>query len=76
MEQFLPIIKNETDKKRLNATYYPYLFDRIKMLQNKPQEFGTQDVFDKKSSSIKPYKMLQIDIINENRKKFGLYPLK
>ncbi|MDA8693142.1 hypothetical protein N9L92_03700 [Saprospiraceae bacterium] len=75
MKEFLPLIKENTEKNLISRKLLPYLLDRINMIEGKPQQYGTQSQIDKDGNS-KIYK-LQNDIktTNELREQFDLRPL-
>lgn len=71
MEKCLPIIKNEIDNKRLTKTVYPNLYDRIELLNGRPQKFGTQSTMNE-LGEYELYKLLDKEKVNEWRKEYNL----
>ena len=74
MEKYLPILKNAAREGKAKMDQYAYLKDRVELLNNRPQIYGTQyNVHVDGSVSIKNLK--DSLNVNERRKEVGLMPL-
>ena len=75
MKKYIDLIKSEVDKRQISPHLYPLIYDRIKMLEGKPQKYGTQYIKDKDGKNIL-YKTLNKLTLNEERARYGLQPIK
>lgn len=57
-------------KQKASPSQYALMYDRIKMLEGKPQRFGTQ--FNKNSSGCRAWKMEEPEKVDEYRAQMGL----
>lgn len=71
---YLPMIKQQVDKKNIPATWYAELYDHHLMQANLPQKYGSL-LIQSKDKSIALYPMDSIDTVNQARKHIGLAPL-
>ena len=75
MEKFLPIIKHEIDVNHLPKEHYPFIHDRINLLKNLPQEYGTQFQVDPLGNEILINPIKDRKKLNENSAKYFLKAL-
>ncbi len=75
MEKYLPFIKKEIENETLNPKYYAYILDRIQMIKDLPQVFGTQ-VVENKRGLWELYKMQSMHRIDDLRESYNLGSLK
>lgn len=71
MYKYLPDIKKEVQNHNLNPNIYAYLVDRISLLKDEPQIFGTQ-VIEKGNDKWGLYKMKSFYKIDSLRESFNL----
>lgn len=75
MEEFLPLIRENTDKNLISRTLLPYLIDRIHMIKEEPQLYGTQSQYDEEHN-LKLYKLQNdINTTNQLRERYDLKAL-
>ena len=72
IEKYLPIIKKATENNQLFSHAYPFMLDRLCVLKNIPQLYGTQQIFNKEKQVMEVYKMDDIKEVNMRRKKYKL----
>lgn len=72
MEKYLPLIKYNIGIKNLSPIYFAYLHDRIEMLNNRPQTYGTQHIIDNASEDSILYKLEDPIKVNALRRSVGL----
>jgi hypothetical protein len=71
MEKYLPIIKKEVEQKRLTASAYPLLYDRLQIERGLSQKFGTQYYYDN-NDKMQFYQIEEEDKVNDYRKLYNL----
>ena len=76
MTKYLPMIKYNVNKKSLSPIFYAYLYDRVEMLNDRPQVYGTQFIVDNASEDSIMYKLDDPAQVNERRRRVGLQYLK
>jgi hypothetical protein len=69
----LQLMQNE--KNDINPQNIAYLEDRLNMLQNKPQRYGTQLRQDQETGRLKLYTITDIKTVNDARQAVGLETL-
>ncbi len=74
MEKYIQLIEDKIDKGKLSSSTFPMLYDRIQMLKDLPQKFGTQKV-EGKSGKWELYKLESKEKVNDFRKEYFLIPL-
>ncbi len=72
MIESLPMIKEKIDAHLLNPVTYPMLFDRIEMLQGRPQHYGTQYLLDKRDEKDVLYDVYDSKNLNKRRAEYCL----
>ncbi len=70
IEKYLPILKQEVKNRNLKPRTIAYLTDRLMLLKNKPQVYGTQ-YFDKNGER-ELYEIENVNKVNYRRFKVGL----
>lgn len=73
-KHYLKLLKN-AKKNEVKAEHAAYLEDRILMKEGRPQIYGTQVIFDKKTREAKPYKLVDKNNIDQMRFSVGLETL-
>ncbi len=76
MEKFLPVIKKNVDTRNLSPVAYAYMYDRICLLKDIPQLYGTQDIWNEVLEEYHPYKLDKPSTVNERRYNYGVMRLK
>ncbi|RZN81370.1 MAG: hypothetical protein EVB11_10530 [Winogradskyella sp.] len=71
MEYGLPFVQKAIRNLDLDATYYAYLYDRIQLVKDLPQLYGTQYNLDGTL-----YKLSEPEDVNKRREVYGLQPIK
>lgn len=71
MEYGLPFVQKAISNLDLDSTYYAYLYDRIQLVKNLPQRYGTQYNLDGTL-----YQLADPESVNKRRKEHGLWPIK
>jgi hypothetical protein len=75
MEEYLPLVARQCFEEDLPKTYYACLIDRIAILKGEHQVYGTQFYsLDKDTST--PYRLDDLEKVNQSRVKLGLEPLR
>ncbi|OGN15193.1 MAG: hypothetical protein A3G02_00335 [Candidatus Yanofskybacteria bacterium RIFCSPLOWO2_12_FULL_44_13b] len=72
----LGLLKKAVADKKMPQFTVPFLIDRIKMVEGKPQLFGTQFFKKTRSGKLHLWKIYNKKGIDKRRKKCGLEPLK
>ena len=70
MKEAFSHIEADYRKQKASPSQYALMYDRIKMLEGKPQRFGTQ--FNKNSSGCRAWKMEEPEKVDEYRAQMGL----
>ena len=70
MKEVFSHIEEDYRKQKASRSHYALMYDRIKMLEGKPQRFGTQ--FNKNSSGCRAWKMEEPEKVDEYRAQMGL----
>ena len=70
MKEVFSHIEADYRKQKASPSHYALMYDRIKMLEGKPQRFGTQ--FNKNSSGCRPWKIEEPEKVDEYRSQMGL----
>lgn len=70
MKEVFSHIEADYRKQKASPSQYALMYDRIKMLEGKPQRFGTQ--FNKNSSGCRAWKMEEPEKVDEYRAQMGL----
>jgi hypothetical protein len=71
MKKCLDLIEKEVQEERESSIHFAYLKDRILILQDKPQLFGTQYDWDKNNQlNLSPFD--DYELVNYRRKSIGL----
>lgn len=70
MKEVFSHIEADYRKQKVSPSQYALMYDRIKMLEGKPQRFGTQ--FNKNSSGCHAWKMEEPEKVDEYRAQMGL----
>lgn len=70
MKEVFSHIEADYRKQKVSPSQYALMYDRIKMLEGKPQRFGTQ--FNKNSSGCRAWKMEEPEKVDEYRAQMGL----
>lgn len=73
MRKYLKLMKKRIDENKPVTENYPLLFDRVAMLQNKKQTYGTQFVQDDNGKYV-PHAIKDIKNIDVYRSKFNMIP--
>jgi hypothetical protein len=74
--KYLPTLKQLCEEKEANWANYALMYDRVQMLQNLPQKYGTQMKLDNAQTGM--YELYQLEDetkVNEWRKEIGLKPI-
>jgi len=72
MEKYLPLIESNTNEGLLSSRHLPYLKDRINLLKDMPQEYGTQSHKDNNGKWTLYKLKYDIEKTNKLREGFGL----
>jgi len=76
MAQYLPIIENRCSEGEAEWKHYIMLYDRLQVMRNLPQRFGTQYKPPKSpDENLELFPLENPDKVNEWRKRFGIEPL-
>lgn len=76
-EQYLPLIKKAVFARELGSNYLATLEDRILLIKNKPQLYGTQISYDKAKKQEALYKWVgTLEDLEKRRDFMGMEPLK
>ncbi|MGZ8294975.1 MAG: DUF6624 domain-containing protein [Telluria sp.] len=70
MKEVFSYIEADYRKQKASPSQYALMYDRIKMLEGKPQRFGTQ--FNINASGCRPWKMEEPQKVDEYRAQMGL----
>lgn len=70
IKSFLPYIERAVKEKNLDPQYYTMTIDKIAVLENKPQIYGTE--YTMEGGQKKYYPIIDIDNINKRRRSNGL----
>lgn len=70
MKEVFSHIEADYRKQKASSSQYALMYDRIRMLEGKPQRFGTQ--FNKNSSGCRAWKMEEPEKVDEYRAQMGL----
>lgn len=76
MEKYLPLIEYNVKVKNLSPRLLPFLYDRIEMINGRPQIFGTQFTIKDNAVDQEMYDLYDPINVNFRRHKYGLYYLK
>lgn len=71
MNKCMDLLCEKVNKKVVNPLNYAYLSDRIAILGNQPQKYGTQFEWDEEDQLV-PCEMDNLKDVNQRRKKLGL----
>lgn len=69
-------VRESADQGRTPAWHAAYLEDRIAMSEGRPQRFGTQWLDDPRDGRIRPWKLADVERVNEFRASVGLPDLR
>ncbi len=69
-------VRESSDQGRTPAWHAAYLEDRIAMSEGRPQRFGTQWLDDPRDGRIRPWKLADLERVNEFRASVGLPDLR
>ncbi len=67
IKKYIGLIKQEIKNRNLHPSAYAYMYDRLAILQDKPQRFGTQSQLDEQTNEMKIYKCEDPDKVNYYR---------
>lgn len=70
MKEVFSYIEADYRKQKASPSQYALMYDRIKMVEGKPQRFGTQ--FNINSSGCRPWKLEEPQKVDEYRSQMGL----
>ena len=70
MKEVFSHIEADYRKQKASPSQYALMYDRIEMLEGRPQRFGTQ--FSKTSSGCRPWKIEEPEKVDEYRAQMGL----
>lgn len=77
LSYFLPILEEHCMEGEAEWLYYATMYDRLQILQNKLQRYGTQyKLLDDKGDKIELFPLEDPNKLNEWRQRLGLEPLK
>ena len=76
MEKYASYIESAFTNSNLDNQYYAMFKDRLLLYQNKKQIYGTQYIYDNKTSNYILENPLSIKEMNRNRQSIGLEPIK
>jgi len=75
-EKYLPMLRQRCEEKESNWQHYAMMYDRMKVLRNLPQKYGTQPVLNNENTGLYELAPLENESkVNEWRKEVGLPPL-
>lgn len=75
-QKYLPMLKQRCEEKEANWQHYAMMYDRMKVLHNLPQKYGTQPVLNNEKTGTFELAPLEDESkVNEWRKEVGLPPL-
>ncbi len=75
-ELYLPIMQKAVADRELDRTNLPYMIDRIRMGNKRPQLYGTQLVWNKKKEKLELYPVEDIQNVDERRDRMNLGSLR
>lgn len=74
-ERYLPLLRASVGKQESQGMHLAMLVDRIRMLKNQPQVYGSQVVVDKKTGRYVVYDLEAPELVNRRRSEVGLGPI-
>jgi hypothetical protein len=74
-QRHLPLIKTSCEQKEASWDFYAHVYDRVCILQGKPQLYGTQCEVDPKTGEYKFFPIEDEANINKRRKEMGMKPI-
>jgi len=77
LAHFLPILEERCMEGEAEWIYYATMYDRLQILQNKPQRYGTQyKILDNTGDIMELFPLEDPNKLNEWRQRLGLEPIK
>jgi outer membrane protein OmpA-like peptidoglycan-associated protein len=73
MEKLLPILESNCLQGEAEWDMYATLFDKLQLVRDRPQEYGTQSILEHGQKRL--YKYDSLDAVNARRKKIGMIPI-